>query len=83
MQIVDCILFSGSSDRSVKAWGIKTKKLHGSYEGHGGAITCSTISKDTLYTGSSDGSIRFWELGVSLQKGSADSTGQSALYCMR
>ncbi|HBB32602.1 MAG TPA: hypothetical protein DC064_12595 [Cyanobacteria bacterium UBA9273] len=60
------ILVSGSYDKTIKLWGLRTGELHNTLTGHTSRITCIAISPDgqTLASGSYDKTIKLWELST-------------------
>lgn len=58
------LLFSGSSDRTIRVWNAQTGQCLRKFEGHRRgveSIVCLSSSL-TIYTSSSDGSIRQWDI---------------------
>jgi len=53
----------GGDDGRVYIWNLNAKKLLGTLEGHGGAITSVTFTPDAAFvvSGSHDGSCRIWD----------------------
>jgi WD40 repeat protein len=60
------ILASGSTDRTVRLWDVKTGEILFSLKGHSGPITCLAFSEDgrTLASGSADRTVRLWNVGT-------------------
>ncbi|XP_050212779.1 uncharacterized protein LOC126664434 isoform X1 [Mercurialis annua] len=55
-------LYSGSGDRSVKAWSLKDGILSCTMDGHKSVVSALAASDGVLYSGSWDGTIRLWSL---------------------
>lgn len=55
---------SGSDDRTIKRWNLKTGKLLHTFVGHRGPVVSVTISPDgnTLVSGSHDKTVRVWDV---------------------
>ncbi|XP_062507470.1 E3 ubiquitin-protein ligase TRAF7-like [Corticium candelabrum] len=58
------LLFSGSSDKTIKVWDIQTTyKCMRTLEGHSGIVLALCVHGKRLYSGSADNSIKVWKLG--------------------
>lgn len=62
-------LVSGSRDRTVRIWNMKTRRLVGQpLKGHGGSVLClqfdESPDEDILITGSSDSSVIIWQFST-------------------
>jgi tetratricopeptide (TPR) repeat protein len=57
-------LVSGSEDKTIRVWDLKTGKKLARYMGHSGAVTCVAVSPSGEYilSGSTDHSIRLWSM---------------------
>ncbi|KAI9072793.1 hypothetical protein K1719_045235 [Acacia pycnantha] len=55
-------LYTGSGDRSIKAWSLKDGTLICTMNGHTSVVSTLAICDDVLYSGSWDGTIRLWNL---------------------
>uniref|UniRef100_A0A2P2KFF9 Uncharacterized protein MANES_18G082000 n=2 Tax=Rhizophora mucronata TaxID=61149 RepID=A0A2P2KFF9_RHIMU len=55
-------LYSGSGDRSIKAWSLQDGTLFCTMDGHKSVVSSLAICDGVLYSGSWDGSIRLWSL---------------------
>ncbi|KAF7816817.1 protein translocase subunit SECA2, chloroplastic isoform X2 [Senna tora] len=55
-------LYTGSGDRSIKAWSLKDGNLICTMDGHRAAVSTLAICDEVLYSGSWDGTIRLWSL---------------------
>ena len=62
MKVYKGVLFTGSSDNTIKTWDCKTLNILQTLEGHTGAITDICMGSDMIYTSSDDKSIRCWVL---------------------
>eukprot|EP01119_Soliformovum_irregulare_P022727 TRINITY_DN7827_c0_g1_i1.p1 TRINITY_DN7827_c0_g1~~TRINITY_DN7827_c0_g1_i1.p1 ORF type:complete len:508 (-),score=87.93 TRINITY_DN7827_c0_g1_i1:24-1547(-) len=62
LKVTSDLLFSGSSDKTIKVWDLTTLKLLKTLEGHTGIVHCLAVSKGRLISGSDDKSIRIWSL---------------------
>eukprot|EP00118_Oscarella_pearsei_P011255 m.74304 g.74304 ORF g.74304 m.74304 type:complete len:687 (+) comp35879_c0_seq8:28-2088(+) len=57
------VLFSGSSDKTIKAWDTHTNyKCHRTLEGHHGIVLALCMHGNRLYSGSADCTIRIWDI---------------------
>jgi WD40 repeat protein len=62
------IIVSGSDDRKIKLWYIKTGECIHTLEGHGGSVYCLQVVRNSrtnetlLISGSADESIKIWDL---------------------
>ncbi|CAD8204853.1 unnamed protein product [Paramecium pentaurelia] len=65
------IVASGSQDKSIRLWNIKTGQQKAKLDGHTGTVWSLCISPDgkTLASGSQDKSIRLWDYKTGQQKG--------------
>ena len=56
------LLASGSTDRSVRVWSMKTRSLICDLRGHTGSVSALAFSSDSrnVLSGSEDGTIRVW-----------------------
>ncbi|CAI8598328.1 unnamed protein product [Vicia faba] len=56
------LLYTGSGDRTIKAWSIKDGTLMCTMNGHKSVVSTLSVCDDVLYSGSWDGTIRLWSL---------------------
>ncbi|KAL2630330.1 hypothetical protein R1flu_015016 [Riccia fluitans] len=56
----DGILYSGSGDRSIKAWSCQSFERLCTMEGHKAIVSALIVNGEILYSGSWDGVIRVW-----------------------
>ncbi|KAG6541103.1 hypothetical protein Mapa_017474 [Marchantia paleacea] len=56
----DGMLYSGSGDKTVKAWSSQTFEHLGTMEGHKSLVSTLVVDGELLYSGSWDGVIRVW-----------------------
>ncbi|XP_058786919.1 uncharacterized protein LOC131661399 isoform X2 [Vicia villosa] len=56
------LLYTGSGDRTIKAWSIKDGTLMCTMDGHKSVVSTLSVCDDVLYSGSWDGTIRLWSL---------------------
>ena len=79
-------IISGSRDRTIKVWCIKTGKCVASFEGHTGSVLCLKFERDWdlgsdgvcrgfMVSGSSDCTVRVWDL-ISTPVGSGERSGR-------
>ena len=62
------LLYSGSSDRTVRVWHTATGDCVQVLEGHRDRINCVVVSKDRfVYSGSSDCTVRSWDAAAGAQ----------------
>ena len=52
------LLYSGSGDKTVRAWSAASGELFRTFEGHGGPVHCLQVVVDVLYSGSGDNTVR-------------------------
>ncbi|XP_068646516.1 uncharacterized protein [Aristolochia californica] len=55
-------LYTGSGDKSIKAWSLKDYTLTFTMIGHKSVVSCLAVCRGVLYSGSWDGTIRLWWL---------------------
>ncbi|KAK7282692.1 hypothetical protein RIF29_11669 [Crotalaria pallida] len=55
-------LYSGSGDRTIKAWSLEDGSLICSMNGHSSVVSTLAICDEVLYSGSWDGTVRLWSL---------------------
>ncbi|CAI0607487.1 unnamed protein product [Linum tenue] len=55
-------LYSGSGDRSIKAWVLQDGTLSCTMEGHKSVVSTLAARNGVLYSGSWDGTVRLWSL---------------------
>ncbi|KAG8085641.1 hypothetical protein GUJ93_ZPchr0010g10280 [Zizania palustris] len=53
-------LYTGSKDKSIKAWSLEDYSLRCTMTGHKSTVSCLSVACGILYSGSWDGSIRSW-----------------------
>ena len=56
------ILYSGSQDRTIRAWNLDTNECITALQGHTRVVTCLIVHNNILYSGSVDRAIRAWNL---------------------
>eukprot|EP00249_Psilotum_nudum_P016673 c25939_g1_i1 orf=289-2865(+) len=56
----DGFLYSGSGDRTIKAWSLQDYSLIATMEGHTHLVSALVVDGEVLYSGSWDGMIRLW-----------------------
>jgi WD40 repeat protein len=56
----DGLLYSGSGDRTIKAWSTSDFKQVATMEGHKGVVSALMVEGQFLFSGSWDGTIRLW-----------------------
>lgn len=56
-------VYTGSGDKSIKAWLLQDGLLACTMNGHKSVVSTLTICDEVLYSGSWDGTIRLWSLG--------------------
>ena len=67
-RVVNClivhnnILYSGSSDETIRAWNLDTNECITALQGHTNGVFCLIGHNNILYSGSSDKTIRAWQL---------------------
>ncbi|KAL5993124.1 hypothetical protein ACLOJK_014046 [Asimina triloba] len=55
-------LYSGSGDKSIKAWSLQDYSLTCTMNGHKSVVSSLTVHSGILYSGSWDGTVRLWLL---------------------
>lgn len=55
-------LYTGSRDKSIKAWSLEDYSLRCTMAGHKSTVSCLSVASGILYSGSWDGTIRSWWL---------------------
>ncbi|TVU19442.1 hypothetical protein EJB05_35592, partial [Eragrostis curvula] len=55
-------LYTGSRDKSIKAWSLEDYTLRCTMTGHKSTVSCLAVASGILYSGSWDGTIRSWWL---------------------
>ncbi|CAH9128435.1 unnamed protein product [Cuscuta epithymum] len=53
-------LYTGSGDKSIKAWSLQDYTLSCTMTGHKSVVSSLVICKEVLYSGSWDGTVRLW-----------------------
>ena len=56
------ILYSGSNDKTIRAWSLDTNECIAALQGHTGGVSCFIVHNNTLYSGSWDKTVRAWQL---------------------
>ena len=56
------ILYSGSEDRTIRAWNLDTNECITALQGHTDYVYCLIVHNNILYSGSWDKTIRAWQL---------------------
>ena len=56
------ILYSGSSDNTIRAWNLVTNQCIATLQGHTSSVICLIVHNNILYSGSLDKTIRAWQL---------------------
>ena len=80
------ILYTGSQDKTARAWHIDTGYCTHIFRGHSDFIIGIQMHEDVLYTGSRDCTARSWNLltGETLKCFGEDGTGHTAtIHCMQ
>ncbi|KAI8971756.1 WD40-repeat-containing domain protein [Mycotypha africana] len=62
LQFNDQILMTGSRDRCIKVWSIRTGRLKHKLQGHLGSVLCLQFDNHYVISGSSDSRLMIWEL---------------------
>ncbi|KAJ4798748.1 Myosin heavy chain kinase A [Rhynchospora pubera] len=55
-------LYTGSGDKSIKAWSFQDQSLVCTMTGHKSTVSCLSVRDGILYSGSWDGTVRLWWL---------------------
>uniref|UniRef100_A0A7S0EU85 Guanine nucleotide-binding protein subunit beta-like protein n=1 Tax=Hanusia phi TaxID=3032 RepID=A0A7S0EU85_9CRYP len=69
VDMASSVLYSGSLDKTVKAWDMYSGRCMHTYTGHTDWITSLHIRLDTLVSSSEDGSLRLWKIATFLENG--------------
>ena len=56
------LLYSGSWDRTIRAWNLDTNECITALQGHTSHVYCLIVHNNILYSGSGDKTIRAWKL---------------------
>ena len=56
------ILYSGSYDKTIRAWNLDTNECITALQGHTDRVYCLIVHNNILYSGSGDDTIRAWKL---------------------
>ncbi len=56
------ILYSGSGDKTIRAWNLDTNECIATLQGHNYSVYCLIVHNNILYSGSLDKTIRAWQL---------------------
>ena len=56
------ILYSGSDDRTIRAWNLDTNECITALQGHTDDVRCLIVHNNILYSGSEDNTICTWKL---------------------
>ena len=56
------ILYSGSRDKTIRAWNLDTNECIATLQGHTSNVLCLIVHNNILYSGSLDKTIRAWQL---------------------
>lgn len=67
-------LYTGSEDRTVKAWSLETKTWLFTLDGHRSSVTQLLLSRPYLFVGCADGSVRLYMLPAPAARTSAHTT---------
>lgn len=79
LQFDNSILVTGSRDRNLKVWDIKTGRLKFTLEGHSGSVLCLQFDHRYLITGSSDSTLIVWDIHTGEKIKSLVGHGESVL----
>lgn len=79
LQFDNSILVTGSRDRNLKVWDIKTGRLKFTLEGHSGSVLCLQFDHRYLITGSSDSTLIVWNIHTGEKIKSLIGHGESVL----
>ncbi|KAI7896032.1 WD40-repeat-containing domain protein [Mucor mucedo] len=79
LQFDHSILVTGSRDRNLKVWDIKTGRLKFTLEGHSGSVLCLQFDHRYLITGSSDSTLIVWDIHTGQKIKSLVGHGESVL----
>ncbi|KOM41532.1 hypothetical protein LR48_Vigan04g173000 [Vigna angularis] len=55
-------IYTGSGDRTIKAWSLKDETLICTMTGHRSVVSTLAVCDEVLYSGSWDGTVRLWSL---------------------
>ena len=56
------ILYSGSDDKTIRAWNLDTNQCITALQGHTGYVSCLVVHNNRLYSVSDDRTIHAWKL---------------------
>ena len=71
------LLFSGSWDRTVRAWCLRSLRCVRVLRGHGEAVLALAVGRACVASGSYDASVRLWDLsGIAAEGGGGEEGGE-------
>ncbi|KAL7327078.1 hypothetical protein PS15p_209323 [Mucor circinelloides] len=79
LQFDNNLLVTGSRDRNIKMWNIKTGQLLHTLEGHTGSVLCLQFDHRYLISGSSDSTLIVWDIASGEKIKTLTGHGESVL----
>lgn len=62
LQFDETKLVTGSADKTLKVWDLRTNEVLNTLEGHSNFVSCLCMRQDVLVSGSDDTTVRVWNL---------------------
>ncbi|KRX92158.1 TP53-regulating kinase [Trichinella pseudospiralis] len=76
-------IISGSYDKTLRTWDLKTGQQSATFSGHEGEVLCLQFDRRKLISGSSDRSIRIWDLRTQIAGMILHNVHAKAVTCLQ
>ncbi|KRX46517.1 TP53-regulating kinase [Trichinella murrelli] len=83
LQMDDEKIISGSYDKTLRTWDLKTGQQSATFSGHEGEVLCLQFDRRKLISGSSDRSIRIWDLRTQIAGMILHNVHAKAVTCLQ